>query len=78
MPSIPRRASAWISLDDAQRRLYDKLRKEGDKNLYFVEGDGMVGYDGDTTVDGTHFTDLGMMRYAEHILPIIKKILKIK
>ncbi|MBE6250846.1 MAG: hydrolase [Bacteroidales bacterium] len=64
--------------NDAQRRLYDKLRKEGDKNLYFVEGDGMVGYDGDTTVDGTHFTDLGMMRYAEHILPTIKKILKIK
>ena len=35
----------------------------------------MLGNDNDATVDGTHFTDLGMMRYVEHILPTIKKAL---
>ena len=64
--------------NDAQRRLYDKLKKQGEKNLYFVEGDGMLGYDGDATVDGTHLTDLGMLRYAEHIYPVVAKALGIK
>ena len=33
----------------------------------------MLGHDGEATVDGVHFTDLGMMRYAELVCPIIKK-----
>ena len=33
----------------------------------------MLGEDGEATVDGIHFTDLGMMRYADLVCPIIKK-----
>lgn len=61
--------------NDAQLRLFEKLKKQGEKKIYFVYGDGMVGNDGDATVDGTHFTDVGMKRYAEHIYPIIVKAL---
>lgn len=61
--------------NDAQLRLYEKLKKEGEKKIYFVYGDGMLGDDGEATVDGTHFTDLGMKRYAEHIYPVIFKAL---
>ena len=61
--------------NDAQLRLYEKLKKAGEKKIYFVYGDGMLGNDGEATVDGTHFTDLGMKRYAEHIYPTIVKAL---
>ena len=61
--------------NDAQLRLFEKLKKAGEKKIYFVYGDGMLGNDGEATVDGTHFTDLGMMRYAEHICPTIQKAL---
>jgi hypothetical protein len=33
----------------------------------------MVGRDNEAFVEGVHFTDLGMMRYAEWILPHIKR-----
>ena len=36
----------------------------------------MIGNDGEATVDGIHFTDLGMMRYADLVTPIIKKLMK--
>jgi hypothetical protein len=36
----------------------------------------MLGDDGEATADGSHFTDLGMMRYVENIMPIMKKALK--
>ena len=61
--------------NDAQLRLYERLKKQGEKKIYFVYGDGMIGDDGDATVDGTHFTDVGMKRYAEHIYPTILKAL---
>lgn len=32
--------------------------------------------DGEATIDGIHFTDLGMMRYADLVCPIIKKAIK--
>ena len=36
----------------------------------------MIGDDGEATVDAIHFTDLGMMRYVDHVLPTIQKALK--
>ena len=60
----------------AQRRVYEKLRKAGNRNLFFIYSEGALGDDGEATVDGSHFTDLGMVRYVDHILPTIKKALK--
>lgn len=62
--------------NEAQKRLFDKLKKSGEKKIYYISAEGMIGDDGEATVDGTHFTDLGMMRYVEHVLPTIKKALK--
>lgn len=61
--------------NDSQLRLFEKLKKQGEKKIYFVNGDGMLGNDGEATVDGTHFTDLGMLRYAEHIYPTVYQAL---
>lgn len=60
----------------AQLALYKKLRKAGEKRLYYVSTDGLIGGDGEATVDGVHFTDLGMMRYVEKMLPVMRKALR--
>ena len=62
--------------NNAQKRLYEKLKKAGEKNIYYIGAEGMIGEDGEATVDGTHFTDLGAMRYVDHVLPTIRKALK--
>ena len=61
----------------------DKLRKEGYENIQYIDlytGCDMtksaIGPDHEGTVDGVHMTDLGFMRYAETLLPHLKKALK--
>lgn len=60
----------------SQKRLFARLRKAGEKRIYYVGAEGMIGDDGEATVDGIHFTDLGAMRYVEHLLPVVKKALR--
>jgi lysophospholipase L1-like esterase len=35
----------------------------------------VIGSDGEATVDGSHPTDLGMVRYADALEPDLKKLL---
>lgn len=60
----------------AQKELFEKLKKSGEKNIYYISSKGMIGDDGEATVDGVHFTDLGMVRYVDHVLPVLRKALK--
>lgn len=60
----------------AQKRLFKKLKKQGQKNIYYLKSDDMVGKDNEAFVDGIHFTDLGMLRYAEWLTPHLKKHMK--
>lgn len=64
------------SKNEAQRRLFERLVDMGEKNVYYVRSEGMIGEDGEATVDGIHFTDLGSERYVRHILPVVKKALR--
>ena len=57
------------------KRAFDTLRKSGITKLYYHKGDGLIGEDHEGTVDGIHPNDVGMMRIAEGMLPVIKKIL---
>ncbi len=59
-----------------QKALYERLKKSGEKKLFYLSAEGMIGDDYEATVDGIHFTDLGMMRYADHIMPVLRKALK--
>ena len=36
----------------------------------------MIGTDDEACVDGIHFTDLGFMRYADLLQPLIEKLTK--
>ena len=60
-----------------QKRLFKKLKKSGEKRIYYISAEGMIGDDGEATVDAIHFTDLGAMRYVDHVLPVIKRALRV-
>ncbi len=65
-----------LKKNEAQKALYESLRKKGVRKISYVSADGMIGDDGEATVDGIHFTDLGASRYVEHLYPAIRKALK--
>lgn len=66
------------SKNAALREAYLKLlQTTNDQHLYLISSEGIIGDDDEATVDGIHFTDLGMMRYAQHLLPYLEKYLGI-
>ena len=60
----------------AMTQLFKRLKKAGERKIYYVSALKMLGDDGDATVDGSHFTDVGALRYVENIMPALKKALK--
>ncbi|MFC3803476.1 SGNH/GDSL hydrolase family protein [Cohnella sp. GCM10012308] len=54
----------------------ERLRQEGDANIYFQDGDELLGdrFD-ECTVDGVHPTDLGFLRMADGLMPMLSGIL---
>lgn len=59
----------------ALRRICKGLQREGLKGLTLVPGKGLLGRDGEGTVDGVHPTDVGFVRMAAGIAPAIRKVL---
>ncbi|MBQ8738907.1 MAG: hypothetical protein IJZ04_05360 [Clostridia bacterium] len=60
------------------RQTYENALACGDKNVYFIDGESFFG-DTDRsicTVEGCHPTDLGFMRIAEKVYPVLKSILE--
>jgi len=60
----------------ALRSSFEQLREEGDRHLYYLEGKDLIGNDGDGATDGSHPSDLGMIRYADQYEPVLRTILK--
>ncbi|SKB85905.1 SGNH/GDSL hydrolase family protein [Daejeonella lutea] len=68
---IPFEASIKKSFEDKNNALkveFAKLQKEGMKGLYYISSANAIGDDNEGTVDGTHMTDLGFMRYADYLI----------
>ncbi|CAL1517645.1 SGNH/GDSL hydrolase family protein [Chitinophaga sp. MM2321] len=65
-----------ISKRTELKKAYNDLRAAGVKNLHYMKGEGFLGDDHEGTVDGVHPTDIGMERFAAHILPVLKKLLR--
>lgn len=57
-------------------RAFETLQQSGIKQFYYQKGDGMIGDDYEGTVDGVHPNDLGMMRIADSLEPVIRKIIR--
>ena len=57
----------------ALRQVFADLQEVND--LHYMEGESLLGADGDDTVDGSHPTDLGFRRHAEAFCPVLEKLL---
>lgn len=60
------------------REVYENMKKAGIENLYYLKGDNLFGQDGEGTVDGTHPTDLGFVRFADALEPVLKRIMELE
>ncbi|MBO5374855.1 MAG: hypothetical protein J6A54_05365 [Clostridia bacterium] len=62
------------------KKTYKNAIDNGDKNVYFIDGETFFGNTERSicTAEGTHPTDLGFMRMAEVIYPVLKSILEKK
>ena len=60
----------------ALREYYEKLKKQGVKNIYYFEAKDILTEDRQGTIDGYNFTDLGFYRFEKNILPVIEAIIK--
>ncbi|MFT4516257.1 MAG: lysophospholipase L1-like esterase [Planctomycetota bacterium] len=60
----------------ALRNAFDALRKDGVKGLHYLEGDKLLGTDSEAATDGSHPSDLGMMRQAEAVTAALRPLLR--
>jgi lysophospholipase L1-like esterase len=56
---------------EALSAAYDKLHAAGDKHLYYIAGELLLGDDDEGTVDSSHPNDLGFMRQAEAFAEVL-------
>jgi len=57
-----------IAMDNALKAEFEKMIKNGYKNIYLIETPKLADSDHEGTVDGIHFTDLGFLRYADFLI----------
>ncbi len=62
---VPTRRERNTKNHRALRKVYESLQSAGVQHLHYLPGDRLLGDDGESTVDGSHPTDLGFMRQAE-------------
>ena len=59
----------------ALRACFDALKKDGVKGLYYLTGDDLLGDDAEAATDGSHPSDLGIVRQADRFEPVLRKAL---
>jgi len=59
--------------NQALKTEFDKLLRGGMKDLVYISAAGSIGTDNEGTVDGTHLTDLGFLRYADYLIAKFKE-----
>lgn len=65
-----------LAYSDFAEQTVARLRLQGDNHIYFQNGDVLLGEDfEECTVDGVHPTDLGFIRMADGLTPILTMIL---
>lgn len=55
--------------------IYRKLRKEGMAGIFYVRGKSIWGDDSEASSDGLHPNDIGYMRQAQKIFPVLRRAL---
>ncbi|HLO83304.1 MAG TPA: SGNH/GDSL hydrolase family protein, partial [Chitinophagaceae bacterium] len=67
--------NTYQAANKIQLAVYDSLKAAGVKNLYYLTKN-EIGLNIESTVDGIHPNDIGMMQYAEAYYKKLRKILK--
>lgn len=75
-PFFPQIKSHHQKSRAALKKAYAELIDAGITNLYYLDGDYLLGKDGEGATDGSHPSDLGMIRYADAYEPVLRSILK--
>ena len=73
---LPARAKFHDDNHAALREVFAALQKEGVKNLHYIPGDALYGIDAEGATDASHASDLGFMRQADVMDPILRAALK--
>jgi len=61
---------------DALRHAFLQLQDEGVDHIFYLQGDQLLGHDGEAATDGSHPSDLGMVRYADAYEPALRAMLR--
>lgn len=77
-PFLPARQKHHAASRAALREAYEQLVADGVKGLHYVEGEHLLGDDGEAATDGSHPSDLGMVRMAEALLPVLTPLVRKK
>ncbi len=72
---VPSRRS-YAKSNAALREIFEQRVKAGDRKLFYIRGDKLLGDDGQGTVDRVHPSDLGFMRMADVIEPVLKRAVR--
>jgi lysophospholipase L1-like esterase len=67
--------NAYAEKNAALKAAYSRLEAQGVKGLRYIPCENLLGNDSEATVDGTHPTDLGFLRMADAIEPVLRRIL---
>jgi hypothetical protein len=73
---LPKRNQHHTDNHAALRECFEKLKAEGVKGLFYVAGDDLLGSDAEGATDGSHPNDLGFVRQADVMEPVIRAALK--
>ena len=65
-----------VDKNNSVKEVFEAQKKKGDRNLYYVKADDLIGHSQEATVDGVHLTDLGFVHMAENLYPVLKKRIK--
>lgn len=71
----PKRDQGHSENHAALRESYEKLKAAGVTGLYYIPGDALLGDDGEGATDGSHPNDLGFVRQADVMEPVLRAAL---
>ena len=71
----PKSDEAHVLGNKECRKAYEALKKQGEKGIYSLSKED-IGLSMDSSIDGWHPNDIGMVEYAEAYAKVIKKALK--
>ena len=74
-PVVPTRRG-YAKSNAELRKIFDQRVKAGDRKLFYIRGERLLGDDGQGTVDRVHPSDLGFMRMADEMEPVLKRALR--